>query len=76
MYVTIVELAEYLGVHPEYLLEQIQIGNVNAVFDGKQYLINKAQFEWHKEQIEKKLMELKEEQMEPLPEDPDVKDED
>ncbi|WP_096199051.1 excisionase family DNA-binding protein [Bacillus sp. FJAT-45350] len=76
MYITVQELAEYLGVTPDYILEQVNLGNIKAVYDGEKYLFNKEQFSWHKEEIEKKLIQLRKEEEEPLPEDIDVKDED
>ncbi|OLS39486.1 hypothetical protein BTR22_01040 [Alkalihalophilus pseudofirmus] len=76
MYVSIEDLAEYLGVSSLYIKEQIQKGNIRAVFDGNSYLINKAQFSKHKEQIDLKKKQLAEELAEPIPEDWDAKDED
>jgi excisionase family DNA binding protein len=76
MYVNVSELAKYLGVTDEYILEQIRLGHVKAVFDGTTYLLNKKQFTWHKEQLELKRKQHAEEQEEPLPEDWDAKDED
>ncbi len=76
MYISVDELAEYLRVTPEYIRNQIKLGNIVAVHDGHDYLLNKAQFVWHHEQIRKRILQWKEEQLEPLPEDIDVKDED
>ena len=75
MYVTILELAEYLGLPVEYIDQQIRQGHIKAVFDGEQFLVNKEQFVWHKEQLDKKRREHAVEE-EPLPEDWDAKDED
>lgn len=76
MYVTILELADYLGLPSEYIEQQIQLGHVKAIFDGEQFLVNKEQFAWHKEQIDKKRRQLAAEEEEPIPEDWDAKDED
>lgn len=76
MYVTVTELADYLGLPSEYIEQQIQLGHVKAVFDGRHFLLNKEQFVWHKEQIDKKRRQHALEQEEPLPEDWDAKDED
>ncbi|WP_078555181.1 excisionase family DNA-binding protein [Bacillus alkalicellulosilyticus] len=76
MYITVDELAEFLNVTPEYLQEQIRVGNLTAVHDGKEYLVNKEQFRWHKEQIEKRIIEFRLAENEEIPEDVDVKDED
>lgn len=76
MYVTAEELAKYLNLTPEYIVDQIKKGNVKAVYDGETYLLNKDQFTWHKEQIKKRLEELRREEEEGIPEDIDVKDED
>ncbi|TWI53303.1 excisionase family DNA-binding protein [Halalkalibacter nanhaiisediminis] len=76
MYVTILELADYLGLPSEYIEQQIQLGHVKAVFDGGQFLVNIEQFAWHKEQIDKKRRQLAAEEEDPIPEDWDAKDED
>ncbi|KMK74797.1 excisionase family DNA-binding protein [Alkalihalobacillus pseudalcaliphilus] len=75
MYITLQELADYLGVSEKYLFEKIQNGQVQAVFDGKQYLLNKKQFIWHKEQLDLKRKQVLAE-LEEIPEDWDAKDED
>ncbi|MFV8827393.1 excisionase family DNA-binding protein [Alkalihalobacterium sp. APHAB7] len=76
MYISVKELAEYLSLPEEYLFDQIRKGNVKAIYDGQQYLVNKNQFEWHKHQLDLKLEELRREALEDIPEDIDVKDED
>ncbi|OLO37153.1 hypothetical protein BTR23_13520 [Alkalihalophilus pseudofirmus] len=76
MYITVEELAEYLILPPEYLYDQIRKGNLKAVFDGSQYLLNKDQFKCHKHQLDLKLEELRRDALEEIPEDIDVKDED
>ncbi|OIJ10131.1 hypothetical protein BKP35_13530 [Anaerobacillus arseniciselenatis] len=76
MYVTIKEIADYLHLSPDYVFQQIKAGNVRAVHDGNQYLVNKDQFSTTRENIEKQILLWKEEQAEDLPADIDVKDED
>ncbi|WP_216828289.1 excisionase family DNA-binding protein [Alkalihalobacterium elongatum] len=76
MYITVDELAEYLALPLEYLQDQIRKGNIKAIFDGNQYLVNKNQFEWHKQQLDLKIEELRREALEDIPDDIDVKDED
>ncbi len=76
MYVTINEIAEYLHLSPDYVFQQIKAGNIRAVHDGDQYLVNKDQFSTTRENIEKEILLWKEEQAEDLPADIDVKDED
>ncbi|WP_100404849.1 excisionase family DNA-binding protein [Bacillus solitudinis] len=76
MYVKVAELAAYLNLSEGYVYDQIKLGHIKAVFDGKEYLINKEQFIWHKEQLDLKRIQLAQEQQEPLPEDWDAKDED
>ncbi len=76
MYVTIKEIADYLHLSPDYVFQQIKAGNVRAVHDGNQYLVNKDQFSTTRENIEKQILLWKEEQAEDIPADIDVKDED
>lgn len=76
MYITINELAEYLHLSPDYIFQQIQTGNIRAVHDGTQYLVNKSQFRNTREKIEKEILLWREEQLQVLPPDIDVKDED
>ncbi|SFJ74349.1 DNA binding domain-containing protein, excisionase family [Halobacillus dabanensis] len=76
MYMTIKETAEYLEVPKEYLHHLILHNKIRTVHDGDQYLINKDQFQSHMEQMEKYRRIIQEYLSEPLPEDPDVKDED
>lgn len=76
MYLTVKEAAEYLSTSENAIQELIQTKRIRALFDGEQYLINKEQFNTHLKQMEK-YKELVEEYInEPIPEDPDVKDED
>jgi excisionase family DNA binding protein len=76
MFVTIKELAEYLHLSPDYVYQQIKVKNISAVFDGEQYLVNKAQFVDTLETIEKEIILWREEQSQEIPADIDVKDED
>ncbi|MDT8862728.1 excisionase family DNA-binding protein [Alkalihalobacillus sp. MEB130] len=76
MYISISELAAYLELSEEYIVQQIRLGHVKAIFDGKEYLLNREQFIWHKEQLDLKRKQLAQEAEEPLPEDWDAKDED
>jgi excisionase family DNA binding protein len=76
MYLTITETAEYLSLPVPFIENLVLQGKIRAHHDGKQYLINKEQFNAHLEQMEKHKKMLEEELNEPLPEDWDVKDED
>lgn len=76
MYIKIAELAAYLELPEEYIVQQVRKGHVRTVFDGQEYLVNREQFLWHKEQLDLKRRQIKEEIEEPLPEDWDAKDED
>ena len=76
MYITIKELAEYLHLSPDYVFQQIKAGNIKAVHDGEQYLVNKDQFTNTRNKIEKEILLWKEEQLQELIADIDVKDED
>ncbi|WP_017726930.1 excisionase family DNA-binding protein [Halalkalibacterium ligniniphilum] len=76
MYVTVKELSEYLGLSVDYLQEQIRLGHIKAIHDGEKFLVNKKQFEWHKEKLEERRKEVVALLEEPMPEDWDAKDED
>lgn len=76
MYVSIEEAAEYLQLSKEYIESLIHQGKIRAVHDGQQYLINRDQFAGHLEQMEKAKKQWEEWNSEPMPEDPDIKDED
>ena len=76
MYLTIKETAEYLSLPEEYIETLIRQKRVRVIHDGEQYLLYKEQFNTHLEQLEKYKQRMEEEMNEPLPEDPDVKDED
>jgi excisionase family DNA binding protein len=76
MYITIKEAAEYLTLPEAYIQELIQEKKIRAIFDGDQYLVNKENFKNYQDELEKYKIQLEEWRNEPLPEDPDVKDED
>ncbi|XYY59068.1 excisionase family DNA-binding protein [Bacillus velezensis] len=76
MYLTIKETAEFTSLPEEYVHNLVLTNKIRAVHDGRQYLINKEQFQTHLEQLEKYKEMIQEFLNEPLPEDIDVKDED
>ncbi|MCA0972018.1 excisionase family DNA-binding protein [Halobacillus litoralis] len=76
MYLTIKETAEYLELPEEYIEQKIRQNRIRAVHDGQQYLVNKNQFQRHFEEMEQYRIMIQEYLNEPIPEDPDVKDED
>lgn len=76
MYITIPEAAEYLSMSESTVSALVLQGKINAIHDGKQYLVNKQQFTTHFEQVEKYKKMIEEYLQEPIPEDPDVNDED
>jgi excisionase family DNA binding protein len=76
LYLTIKETAEYLSL-PESKIESLILQKrIRAIHDGEQYLIYKEQFNTHLKQMEKYKKLVEEILNEPIPEDPDVKDED
>ncbi|RFU62849.1 excisionase family DNA-binding protein [Peribacillus glennii] len=76
MYLTIKETAEYLSLTEAHIESLIQQKRIRTIHDGEQFLVYKEQFNNHFEQLEKYKRQLADEQSEPIPEDPDVKDED
>ncbi|MGE6632285.1 excisionase family DNA-binding protein [Bacillus sp. NPDC077027] len=76
MYLTISETAEYLEVSEAYIEKLIQQKKIRAVFDGTAYLIYREQFQTHLKQLEQYKLFVEEILNEPIPEDPDIKDED
>lgn len=76
MYLTVKEATEYLSIPEPMILHLIHEGRIRALHDGKQYVINKEQFNNHFDQLEKVKEMIEEWKNEPIPEDPDVKDED
>ncbi|MDQ0207896.1 excisionase family DNA-binding protein [Alkalicoccobacillus murimartini] len=76
MYISIEELASYLNLPVEYIKQQLALGNIKAFQNGEEYVFNKNDFSWHKEQLELKRKIAEAEMNEPIPEDWDAKDED
>lgn len=76
MYLSVKETAEYLTMPESKVTALILQGEIRALHDGKQFLINKEQFTTHFEQVEKYRHMIQEYLNEPIPEDIDVKDED
>jgi len=76
MYLTIKEVADYLSLSESYIKSLVLQGEIRAVHDGTQYLINKEQFNNHREQMETYKKLIADYLSEPIPEDIDVKDED
>lgn len=77
MYLTIEETAEYLSVSVPYVESLILQGKIRVLRDGNgEVLIYKDQFNTHLEQLEKYKKLVEELANEPIPEDPDIKDED
>ncbi|MCD8511818.1 MAG: excisionase family DNA-binding protein [Bacillus sp. (in: Bacteria)] len=76
MYLTIKETAEYLETSEEYIEHLIHNKKIRAIHDGEQFLINRDQFTTHFDQMEEYKKLVEEILNEPIPEDPDVKDED
>ncbi|WP_059173646.1 excisionase family DNA-binding protein [Bacillus sp. FJAT-27445] len=76
MYLTIKETAEYLSLPESYIKTLIGQKQIRAVFDGEQYMINREQFKNHFDHVELAKRLIEEWRSEPIPEDPDIKDED
>ncbi|MFC4024769.1 excisionase family DNA-binding protein [Oceanobacillus longus] len=76
MYLSVQDTAEYLSMDETKVSALVLQGRIRAIHDGEQYLINKAQFTTHFEQVEKYRLMIDEYLNEPIPEDIDVKDED
>ncbi|ALC89536.1 hypothetical protein AM500_06855 [Bacillus sp. FJAT-18017] len=76
MYLTIKETAEYLSMPEEQVKSLVSLKKIRAVFDGDQYLINRDQFKNHWDHLEQVKQLIEEWRSEPIPEDPDIKDED
>ncbi|TFE01733.1 excisionase family DNA-binding protein [Jeotgalibacillus salarius] len=76
MYLTTKELAAYLEMSEQLILQLIYENKIKAVYDGQQYIVNKEQFNQHLKQVEKMKQLLEEWKIEPIPESYDVKDED
>ncbi len=76
MYKTIEDIAVDLGMPQNQVLQYIYNGQIRAVFDGNQFLINSAQFDTYHEQLARIKEEIEIWKNTPIPEDMDVKDED
>jgi len=76
MYKTVEDTAVDLGMPQSQVLQYIYNGQIRAVFDGEQFLINSAQFDTYHEQLARIKEEIEIWKNTPIPEDMDVKDED
>ena len=76
MYKTVEDTAVDLGMPQSQVLQYIYNGQIRAVFDGEQFLINSAQFDMYHEQLARIKEEIEIWKNTPIPEDMDVKDED
>jgi len=76
MYKTVEDTAVDLGMPQSQVLQYIYNGQIRAVFDGEQFLINSAQFDMYHEQLARIKEEIDIWKNTPIPEDMDVKDED
>ena len=76
MYKTVEDTAVDLGMPQSQVLQYIYNGQIRAVFDGDQFLINSAQFDTYHEQLARIKEEIEIWRNTPIPEDMDVKDED
>ncbi len=76
MYRTIEETAAYLQMPEEQVRRYVLEKRIKAVHDGYQFLINDEQFNRHFEQLEQVKALIDEWRNTPIPEDPDIKDED
>ena len=76
MYKTVEDTAVDLGMPQSQVLQYIYNGQIRAVFDGEQFLINSAQFDMYHEQLARIKEEIEIWRNTPIPEDMDVKDED
>lgn len=76
MYLNIEETAEFLSMDKSKVKALVLNGRIRSLHDGKQYLINKEQFNTHFEQVEKYRKLIQDYLNEPIPEDIDVHDED
>jgi excisionase family DNA binding protein len=76
LYLTLKEVAGYLDLPEEYLLQCIQEKKIRAIYDGEQYLLNQNHFKDYHEQMKQLREQFELDQNEPIPDDYDVKDED
>ncbi|SEN69448.1 DNA binding domain-containing protein, excisionase family [Amphibacillus marinus] len=76
MYITIAEAADYLDLSEKEVRQLVFTQKIKAVYDGKQYLVNKGQFDAHLREMEKYRAVMQEILNEPIPESAFVRDED
>ena len=76
MYKTVEHTAVDLGMPQSQVLQYIYTGQIRAIFDGEQFLINSAQFDTYHEQLARIREEIEIWKNTPIPDDMDVKDED
>lgn len=76
MYLTIKEVAEFLGMPVEQVSNYVLEGRIRAVHDGEQFMINKEQFSKYHEQLERAKEEIDEWRKNLALPDRDIKDED
>ncbi|MFL2100124.1 helix-turn-helix domain-containing protein [Desemzia sp. FAM 23991] len=76
MYLSILETAEYLQLPVNEIHRLIREKQVRVVRIDNETLLNKEQFDLFLKAREKKKAEIEEYLNTPLPEDPDIKDED
>ncbi|WP_017470454.1 excisionase family DNA-binding protein [Amphibacillus jilinensis] len=76
MYVTLSEAADYLECTEKQVRQLVFQKKIRAIYDGKDYLVNTAQFDTHLKQIEQYRAMMQEILNQPIPETLYVKDED
>ncbi|WP_027964614.1 excisionase family DNA-binding protein [Halalkalibacillus halophilus] len=76
MYLTVTELADYLELPETHVENLVLQGQIRSIHDGNQFLINREQFSSYFDQMKKYRQMIQDYLEEPLPEDPDVNDED
>ena len=76
MYLTITETAEYLELPVNEIHRLIREKQIRFIRSDDEILLNKEQFNLYLKEREKRKAEIEEYLNTPLPEDPDIKDED
>lgn len=76
MYLTIPEVAEFLGMPISQVHKYVLEGRIRAVHDGEQFMINQDQFVKYHEYLERAKEEIDEWRKNLALPDRDVKDED
>lgn len=76
MYLTIRETAEYLDLPVNEIHRLIREKQVRVIRSNDEILLNQEQFNFYLKAREKRKAEIEEYLNTPLPEDPDIKDED